>query len=102
MACRSGHSFETDVVSVLEAKGWTIVGTSINLESLQGEIDIVASPPGKPNLIYIIEVKRSFGDVINLDKKQKQVEAYIREKYADKPDYVFKTAYIVPEKIPES
>lgn len=102
MACRTGHSFETDVVSVLEAKGWTILGKSINLESEPGEIDIVASPPGKPNFIYIIEVKRSFGDVINLDKKQKQVEAYIREKYADKPDYVFKTAYIVPEKIPES
>lgn len=102
MACRSGHSFETGVVSVLQAGGWTIVGTSINLETLPGEIDIVASPPGKPNLIYIIEVKMSFGDVINLYKKQKQVEAYIREKYADKPDYVFKTAYIFPEKIPGS
>lgn len=102
MACRSGHSFETDVVSVLEAKGWTIVGTSINLESLQGEIDIVASPPGKPNLIYIIEVKRSFGDVLYLPKKTPQVEAYIEEHYPNRSDVEFRMAYIVPEKIPES
>lgn len=102
MACRSGHSFEMDVVSVLEAKGWTIVGTSINLESVPGEIDIVASPPGKPNLIYIIEVKRSFGDVLYLGKKKHQVEAYIEEHYADRSDIEFRLAYIVPEKIPES
>lgn len=102
VACMSGHSFEKDVVLVLEAKGWTILGKSINLESVPGEIDIVASPPGKPNLIFVIEVKRSFGDVINLDKKRKQVEAYIREKYADRTDVEFRFAYIVPEKIPES
>ena len=102
MACRSGHSFEMDVVSVLEAKGWTIVGTSINLESVPGEIDIVASPPGKPNLIYIIEVKRSFGDVLYLPKKTHQVEAYIEEHYPNRSDVEFRLAYIVPEKIPES